>query len=149
MADRFPAPVYAETVLRPNFEEAKKHFLDFLIDIHYAHTRMLAKQAILTRGEEEILLAALDRLNRADIAAACYDGSCEDLFFFIEKLLEQACGTDAAGKMHTARSRNDIAVTLYRMAVRQELLGIAQALAVLRRNLLELAGRHLETVMPA
>jgi argininosuccinate lyase len=159
MADRFPAPVYAETVLRPNFEEAKKHFLDFLIDIHYAHTRMLAGQGILTRGEEEILLAALDGLNRAGIATACYDGSFEDLFFLIEKLLEQACsrdvagrdtaGHDIAGKMHTARSRNDIAVTLYRMAVRQEVLTIAKASAELRRNLLELAGRHLETVMPA
>src|SRR5215471_16269768 len=149
MADRFPAPVYAETVLRPNFEEAKKHFLDFLIDIHYAHTRMLACQGILTRDEEQKLLGALDGLNRTSIETARFDGSCEDLFFFIEKLLEQACGIDAAGKMHTARSRNDIAVTLYRMAVRQELLGIAQALANLRQNLLELAGRHLETLMPA
>jgi argininosuccinate lyase len=149
MADRFPAPVYAETVLRPNFEDAKKHFLDFLIDIHYAHTRMLACQKILTRSEEQTLVEALDRLDRAAIARACYDGDCEDLFFFIEKLLEQACGRDLAGKMHTARSRNDIAVTLYRMAARREILNIAEALSALRRTLLELVGRHIETLMPA
>src|SRR5690348_13562321 len=102
MSEQFPAPVYAETVLAPNFEDAKRHFLDDLLEIHRAHTRMLAKQAILTRQEERQLLAALDRLDRGRIQAAPYDGDCEDLFYFIESLLEQACGRDVAGKMHTA-----------------------------------------------
>ena len=47
----FPAPVYAETVLSPNFEDAKNYFLDPLLEIHYAHTRMLAAQGILTASE--------------------------------------------------------------------------------------------------
>ncbi len=146
--EKFPAPIYAETVLGPNFEDAKKHFLDALIEIHYAHTRMLAHQGILTAAEESKLVAALDGLDRAEIARARYDGSCEDLFFFIESLLEKACG-ELAGKMHTARSRNDIAITLFRMTARLELLKFGEALAALRSVLLDLASRHLETVMPA
>ena len=146
--EKFPAPIYAETVLGPNFEDAKKHFLDALIEIHYAHTRMLAHQGILTAAEESALVAALDGLDRAEIARARYDGSCEDLFFFIESLLEKACG-ELAGKMHTARSRNDIAITLFRMTARLELLKFGEALAALRSVLLDLASRHLETVMPA
>ena len=46
--DSFPAPLYAETVLGPNFEDAKRYFLDALIEIHYAHSRMLAEQGIST-----------------------------------------------------------------------------------------------------
>jgi argininosuccinate lyase len=145
---QFPAPIYAETVLGPNFEDAKKHFLDALIEIHYAHTRMLAAQGILTASEERLLLEALNGLDLEEIARARYDGSCEDLFFFIEALLRRTCG-ELAGKMHTARSRNDIDITLFRMAQRRQLLGLAAAIAGLRAVLLRLAARNLETVMPA
>jgi len=145
----FPARIYAETVLAPNFEDAKAYFLDALIEIHYAHTHMLARQGILTREEEQVLLKGLSGLDRQAIEQANYDGAYEDLFFFIENMLEQACGAAAAGKMHTARSRNDIAITLYRMTVRLELLELARAVVELRRVLLELASRHRETVMPA
>jgi argininosuccinate lyase len=149
MSDPFPAPVYAETVLIHNFEDAKKYFLGALLEIHFAHTRMLAGCGLLTREEESKLLAALHGLDRDRIAAGKFDGAYEDLFFFIEGLLEEAAGRDLAGKMHTARSRNDIAVTLYRMAARREILGTARAVAELRSMLLELASGHVATVMPA
>ena len=147
-SERFPAPLYAETVLAPNFHEAQRHFLDALLEIHYAHTRMLARQGILTEAEEKKLRDGLDQLNRSEIAGAIYDGTNEDLFFYVERLLEQICGP-LAGKMHTARSRNDIAITLYRMTLRQELLELAAVIAEVRLAVLDLADRHIETVMPA
>jgi argininosuccinate lyase len=149
MSDSFPAPIYAETVLSHNFDDAKKYFLGALLEIHYAHTRMLAGCGLLTREDEATLLAALRGLDRNRIAAAQFDGTSEDLFFFIEGLLEEAAGRELAGKMHTARSRNDIAVTLYRMTARREILGIARALAELRTVLLRFATDHVMTVMPA
>jgi len=145
----FPAPVYRDTVLTQNFEDAKRYFLDSLLEIHYAHTRMLAQQGIITRQEERALLAALDELDRASIAKVVYDGAYEDLFFYIESLLQKSAGADIAGKMHTARSRNDIAITLYRMTARRELLKMAGAIGELRCVLLDLAGKNLDTVMPA
>jgi len=152
--DQFPAPVYADTVLAPNFEHAKKHLLESLIQIHYAHTRMLAKQSIISEPEARVLIAALDGLDRRRIERASYDGSCEDLFYFVEGMLEEACGRDVAGqnvagKMHTARSRNDIAVTLYRMTARRALLAVIEGIAELRTVLLDLAQKNLESVMPA
>src|SRR5580704_16905009 len=147
-SDSFPAPIYAETVLAPNFEDAKRLFLDALLDIHHAHTRMLAKQGILTFSEERTLLDSLNKLDKDEIARASYDGSCEDLFFFIENLLERTCG-ELAGKMHTARSRNDIAVATYRMALRRWLLDFASAVAAVRAVVLDFAGKHVQTVMPA
>ncbi len=148
-SDSFPAPVYADTVLIHNFEDAKKYFLDSLIEIHYAHTRMLARTGILRADEENQLIAALDGLDRDKIARAVYDGAYEDLFFYIESLIETACGPGVAGKMHTARSRNDIAITLYRMSVRRELLKVAARVGELRRVLLDLASRNVATIMPA
>jgi argininosuccinate lyase len=147
--EAFPAPVYAETVLTQNFEDAKRYFLDSLLDIHRAHTRMLASQGILAREDERALVAALNGLDVPSISRAVYDGTYEDLFFYIESLLERAAGADVAGKMHTARSRNDIAITLYRMTARRKLLALASAVAGLRCAVLDLAGRNLETVMPA
>jgi argininosuccinate lyase len=149
MSDPFPAPIYAETVLAHNFEDAKKYFLGALLEVHYAHTRMLAGCGLLNRDEENKLLAALHGLDRERIAAARFDGTSEDLFFFIEGLLEETAGRALAGKMHTARSRNDIAVTLYRMAARREILGTAAALAELRAVLLKFAAEHVMTIMPA
>ncbi len=149
MSESFPAPIYAETVLVHNFEDAKKYFLDSLLEIHYAHTRMLAKQGILSVQEKQLLIGALNGLDRARIEAARYDGTYEDLFFFIEAMLEAALGREVAGKMHTARSRNDIAITLYRMTARREVLKVIEAVAHLRNILLDLAGANLETVMPA
>jgi len=149
MSDSFPAPVYAETVLAHNFADAQRYFLGSLLEIHYAHTRMLAGCGILTREEERKLLAALDGLDRPRILAAKFDGRREDLFFFVEDMLEEAAGRELAGKMHTARSRNDIAVTLYRMAARREILAVTRAIAQVRSVLLSLAASHVMTVMPA
>ena len=69
--EAFPARVYAETVLTQNFEDAKRHFLDALLDIHRAHTKMLARQDIITPGDERALIAALDGLDphRGDATA--------------------------------------------------------------------------------
>ena len=136
-------------MLEPIFEDFKKYFLGYLLDLHYAHARMLAQQAIISRDEEAQITGALGGLDLNKILATRYDGTYEDLFFYIESLLEQAIGVDVAGKLHTARSRNDIAITLYRMMVRRELLTLASSLGGLRSVVLALAGEHLDTVMPA
>jgi argininosuccinate lyase len=148
-AERFPAPVYSETVLAVNFEDAKKYFLDALLEIHSAHTLMLARQSIIPTADARLCLEAIGKLERPKILAARYDGRCEDLFFYVQDLLVEACGEEVAGKIHTARSRNDIDLTLYRMRLRREVLRIAKETAEARQVLLELAAAHTETLMPA
>jgi argininosuccinate lyase len=147
--EQFPAPVYRETVLATNFTDAQQHLLDPLLEIHEAHTLMLARQGILSSEDALLLLRALDSLDVESIRRAVYDGSVEDLFFYIEKLLADSAGLDIAGKMHTARSRNDIAITLYRMKVRQRLLRTSEAVLEVQRVLLETAAGHIATIMPA
>jgi argininosuccinate lyase len=147
--ESFPAPAYSANVLTDVFEDAKRLFLDFMLEVDYAHALMLAEQGIITTDEAQALFAALDGLDRESIRTINYDGSCEDLFFYIERLITDACGDDIAGRLHTARSRNDIDVTIYRMRLRSDSLVCVQAATELRRELLNIAERHHETVIPA
>jgi argininosuccinate lyase len=147
--ESFPATIYSETVLAVNFADAKKYFLDALLEIHAAHTLMLARQGIIPKADARLGLEAITKLDRSKISAARYDGRNEDLFFYVQELLAQACGEDVAGKLHTARSRNDIDLTMYRMCLRREILRIAAETAGARKVLLDLASSHKETIMPA
>ena len=132
-----------------NFEDAKKHFLTALLDIHAAHTLMLARQGIIPKAVASLCVEAIAKLDRAQILAARYDGHSEDLFFYVQRLLTQSIGEDIAGRIHTARSRNDIDLTMYRMCLRQEILRIAGETADVREVLLNIAESHVQTIMPA
>ena len=140
------APEYITHVLNENFEDAKELFLSPLIAIHYAHLAMLAEQGIVSPADAHRLREALDAVSQRDLRDVQYDGTYEDLFFYVERLIVQQAGEDAAGRLHTARSRNDIDMTMYRMRQREFVLGLAGASLDLRLALLELIDRHRTTV---
>src|SRR5437773_9644245 len=140
------APEYVTYVLNENFEDAKELFLAPLMAIHYAHLVMLADRGIVSREDAHALRTALDSISQADVRRASYDGTCEDLFFYVERLIIAACGDNVAGRLHTARSRNDIDMTMYRMRQREFILALIVASFELRRVLLDLAARHRETI---
>ena len=147
--EKFPAPAYTASVLRDVFEDAKRLFVEPLIEVDLAHAVMLAEQGIITDDEARSLLKAVSEIDRERIQKAQFDGSCEDLFFFIETLITEVCGDDIAGRLHTARSRNDIDVTIYRMRLRHDALALLGATMDLRSVMLDLAAQHHETVIPA
>jgi argininosuccinate lyase len=147
--EKFPAPAYTESVLRDVFEDAKRLFVEPLIEVDLAHAVMLAEQGVITREEARALLRAVNGIDRERIQKAQFDGSCEDLFFYIETLITEVCGDDVAGRLHTARSRNDIDVTIYRMRLRRDAIALLRAAMGLRGVLLDLAAQHHETVIPA
>ena len=146
---KFPAPVYAETVLSHNFRDAQRFFLESLLELHYAHTLMLARQGIIPAESAKACIQALNALDREELRTAQYDGRFEDLFFYIEAKLESLAGPDHAGRMHTARSRNDICIALYRMKARAETLEIVREVSALRQVLLKLGRKHEADLMPA
>ena len=110
---------------------------------------MLAEQGILEPADARALLAALNSLDLDELRAARFDGSHEDAFFYLEQQIATRCDPDVAGRLHTARSRNDIHITLYRMETRREILGVIEQVVALRRGLLGLAANHVETLLPA
>jgi argininosuccinate lyase len=140
------APEYVTNVLNENFEDAKVLFLSPLMAIQYAHLAMLAAQHIVSPEDAHTLRTALDSISQADVRRVAYDGTYEDLFCYVERLVITACGDDVAGRLHTARSRNDIDMTMYRMRQREFILGLTSATLDLRRSLLELALKHRDTI---
>jgi len=143
------SPEYVACVLNENFEDAKAQFLSPLMAIHYAHLVMLAEQKIVPGDEARTIAQALGRIPMEEVRCVAYDGSCEDLFFYVERLIVERCGPDAAGRLHTARSRNDIDMTMYRMQQREMILALSDAGLKLRNALLRLAAEYREDVYAA
>jgi len=143
------SPDYIRLVLNENFEDAKHLFVEPLMAIHYAHLAMLAEQGIVSRDDARAIRTALDAVDPAAIKAAVFDGSFEDMFFFVNRLIAVSCGDDVAGRLHTARSRNDVDMTLYRLRLRAWLLDVAGAVVSLREAFLDIADRHRESIFPA
>ena len=142
-------PNYSRLVLDTNFEDAKATFLAPLMAIHRAHLVMLVEQGIVRNDDAVAIREALDGISLDDVRCATYDGSCEDLFFYVERLIVERCGAEAAGRLHTARSRNDIDMTMYRMRQREMILTLLRAVSLLRATLLDQAARHRETIFAA
>ena len=143
------APEYITHVLNENFEDAKELLLSPLMAINYAHLVMLAEQRIISGQDARALRDALNSISLDQVREVLYDGTYEDLFFYIERLIDKACGEDVAGRLHTARSRNDLAMTMYRMHQRASIARLAGATLDLRDALLALAARHTETIYGA
>jgi argininosuccinate lyase len=143
------SPEYIACVLNTAFEDAKTLFLAPLMRIHYAHLVMLAERGIVPLAQARAIRDGLDAISISDIRKTEYDGSCEDLFFFVDRLLVRACGDEAAGRLHTARSRNDIDMTMYRMQQRMLILSLYESALRLRDVLIKQADEHREDVFAA
>ena len=149
MEEKFPARGYKDNVLADCFEDAKRYFLDAYHQVDLAHAVMLGEQGIISQDELRTILKALRRLDFDAIRAREYDGTFEDVFYLIQQEIGKHCDAETAGKLHTARSRNDIDVTIYRLQLRELCLRLIGSAVELRKVFHELAAEHHETVMPA
>lgn len=150
MTEKFPAQSYRDNVLADCFEDAKKYFLEHYLTIDRAHAIMLAEQGIISADDAKVLLNAIADLDTDKIRNSEYDGSFEDLFYLLQREIAERCGDrEVAGKLHTARSRNDIDVTLYRLYLREQTLALVQSCMTLQSVFIDLAARHHDSLMPA
>jgi len=147
--EKFPAQSYKDNVLADCFADAKEYFLDAYHQVDLAHAVMLAEQEIISESELREILNALEGLDFDAIRERDYDGSFEDLFYLLQQEIAKLCDPDVAGKLHTARSRNDIDVTIYRLRLRQDCLSLLRSTMHLRKVFLDLAAQHRETLIPA
>ena len=113
----FPDPTYKETVLAPLFEGVKTHYASHMAAINKAHLVMLSETGILTPEQTQEIAAALAEIDTdTDVASLTYTGEHEDYFFVVEAALKSKLG-DLGGMLHTARSRNDMDHTLFKLAL--------------------------------
>jgi len=113
-----------------------------------AHAAMLAKQGIITRQDAAAIAHGLDTiLSEIDGGKFRFKRSLEDIHMNVESRLADLIGP-AAGRLHTARSRNDQVATDFKLWVRGTLDTLDAALADYQRALAEKALRYAATVMP-
>ncbi len=113
-----------------------------------AHARMLGKQGIIPKEDSEKIVAELGRmLEEIEAGTLEIDMSSEDIHTFVEGELTRRIG-DAGKRLHTARSRNDQVALDIRLYLSDEIDRTVELAKELVRALCEVAGQHLESVMP-
>ena len=113
-----------------------------------AHAAMLAAQGIITAADAKNIGKGLDTI-LSEIGKGSFDfkRALEDIHMNVENRLGELIGP-AAGRLHTARSRNDQVATDFRLYVRDTIDELDAALAAFQRALVERAIEHASTVMP-
>jgi argininosuccinate lyase len=113
-----------------------------------AHAEMLARQGIIARADARAIVAGLRKVER-EIAAGrfAFKTSLEDIHMNVEARLAELIG-EPAGRLHTARSRNDQVALDLRLWVRDAIDATDAALAALQAVLIDRAEEHAATVMP-
>jgi len=113
-----------------------------------AHAAMLGATGIIAKQDAETIrkgLAAI--LKEMEDGTFPFRREFEDIHMNVEARLSELVG-DAAGRLHTARSRNDQVATDFRLWVRNACARTDEALAKLQRALLTQAEQHVSTIMP-
>jgi len=113
-----------------------------VIDINKAHVIMLMEQKIIKRLDGAKLLEALTK--NADIRL---DPSAEDVHMAVEEVVIKEVGLETGGNLHIAKSRNDQVATAIRMELRGKLLTLMLSLIQTQESLLEMAEKHVKTVI--
>ena len=137
LMEYFSASIHFDWTLYPQDIAASK-----------AHAAMLAKKGIITAKDAKKIAHGLDTiLSEFRASKFAFNSALEDIHMSIESRLAELIGP-AAGRLHTARSRNDQVATDFRLWVRDYIDGFDTALADYQRALAEKALQYADTVMP-
>lgn len=113
-----------------------------------AHARMLAAQGLVSPADRDAILAGLDALaDDLEAGRFAFDPALEDIHMHVETRLRERVG-EAAARLHTGRSRNDLVATDLALYLRETSLAAEQGLIELRRVLCDRAAEHVDTVLP-
>ncbi len=142
---------------KPLAEEALKFSSSFDVDKRLwrhdilgsiAHAIMLGESGIIGASEAEEIVKGLVALMRdIETGKVPLEGQDEDIHSFIERQLRDYIG-EVAGKLHTARSRNDQVATDFRLWCRDAVRQLAEAMLKMQQALLSQAEKHIDTLLP-
>jgi argininosuccinate lyase len=143
-----PSPTLVEYVSAPKIRTQLQYMFEPQMRIHFAHCVMLMKQGIISDADGATILRELRAMYDSGSDAITPDYSLEDVYSHIERHLIRKLGADVAGRLHTARSRNDMGVTSWRMVLRARLLEVRTSLLRTREVLLRKADEYKDAVAP-
>ena len=118
------------------------------IEASIAHVKMLAKQKIISKNDQKKIVSGLKEILK-DIqkGKAKFNKNLEDIHMNIEGLLFKKIGK-VAGKLHTARSRNDQVVTDFKLWIKRNSNDLDTKIKNLQKTLIGVAKKNTKSVMP-
>ncbi|MGB7178542.1 MAG: lyase family protein, partial [Xanthobacteraceae bacterium] len=140
-----PDPIMEDINVSIDFD---RHLYRQDIAASKAHAAMLAKRGIITAQDAKRIAHGLDTiLSEIESGKFTFKRALEDIHMNVESRLAELVGAPA-GRLHTARSRNDQVATDFRLWVRDAVDGLEAGLAAYQQALAEKALKHAATVMP-
>lgn len=119
-----------------------------LTHVNKAHLLMLHKSGLITPVISKKLAHGLKQMEVDGPSAVELDPAKEDPYFNYEAKLMSITGRDIGGRLHMARSRNDMGATIDRIRARDVVLDTLEAIVRVRRSMLERAVGFADAVMP-
>lgn len=117
--------------------------------VNKAHCKMLAKQKIISKEDSKKILDGLNKIEESYLNKNFnLDPSKEDIHSNIESKLTEIIGIEVAGKLHTARSRNDQIATDMRLYLKDNVINLIVKINSLITTLESKSNEHKETIMP-
>lgn len=123
-------PVTIDHYYGPRLERSRSS-LPCLAEVLKAHLVMVVRCGIVPGAAARDLLRVLQRVQAGDPAGFPLDPAYEDLYINLERFLTAELGTELAGYLPVARSRNDLEATMWRMEIREDLARITHSLLAL------------------
>lgn len=122
------SPVYTERVLDPSYANWLRYFSADAMKVHRAHLVMLSERSLVPTSSVQAIRRGIDLLEDQFNPPDHIPEGVEDLYFLFEQELGKRIGAEHAGYLHTARSRNDMDTTVFRLALKRRLEGLLDAL---------------------
>lgn len=128
---------------------ADEKLLPYDLWVNQAHCLMLAKQGIISLLDAGKILKGLGEIEKlAQQGKFSLDPSKEDVHTNIESWLTEKLGIEVAGKLHTARSRNDQVAADTKLYLKDQTMAFAAATLALAKSLIFLAKKYEDTLLP-
>lgn len=140
-------PVTVRYYYGPRIQQARAS-LPYLVRVLQAHVVMLAEVGIIPRSAAAAILSTLNRVAGGNAGAMPLDPTLEDIYINLEKRLAAELGSEVAGYMPVARSRNDVEAAMWRMELREDLARLARAVIALASLLADRAHETAGCAMP-
>jgi argininosuccinate lyase len=145
---RFNVPAAESTVRYTSSLPFDKRLYRYDITGSIIHAKMLAKQGIITQQESDVLINGLMSIS-SEIERKQFEfkTELEDIHMAIEDRLFELVG-EVAGKLHTARSRNDQVALDIRLFTKDAISDTLEKLRQLQQSIIKLAEENEEVIMP-
>lgn len=142
-----PSDKFKKYVTLPGLQNELERFYQYIL-IELSHAVMLVEEGILSIAEGKKILEVLLEIEKIGPEKLPIDPENGSFLFQVESYLFKKIGEEIGGKLHIGRSRNDYGASGGRLYCRDKILEVLDYFIILRETLIEVASRHVQTVMP-